>query len=100
MPDQRVKRSMTAVVKRNADGDWYIAERGSGGYTAQLPFHTYEATAQQLVDTYFLTEGFSHTYLMFHTIYDGGAEMIAQLNDLLAGKVPCTRLGVNMEENA
>ena len=74
----------TAVIRRNADGDWYIAERGTGGYTAVLPFHTYEATAQQLVETYFLTEGFSHDYLMFHCLYEGGADMLRELNGLFA----------------
>ena len=53
--------SQVYVVK-NADGDWAIRDRGTGGYFVQPPVEYEKATAAQLVEIFRLTEGETHDW--------------------------------------
>ena len=53
--------SQVYVVK-NADGDWAIRDRGTGGYFVQPPVEYEKATAAQLVEIFQLTEGETHDW--------------------------------------
>lgn len=79
-------------VMKNADGDWYIADRGTGGYSAELPGWTLSsgmenyignAPLEELVRLFYLTEGDSHEYRLPMKICQRPAEELAGLNDLL-----------------
>lgn len=79
-------------VMKNADGDWYIADRGTGGYSAELPGWTLSsgmenyignAPLEELVRLFYLTEGDSHEYRLPMKICERPAEELAGLNDLL-----------------
>ena len=62
------------AIRKNADGDWYCADMGTGGYSAELPLSAAgeKAPLSELVDAFFLTEGTSHdwlvpNYILYHT---------------------------------
>ena len=63
-----------ALVRKNEQGDWYCADMGTGGYSAELPLSAAgeDAPLSELVDAFFLTEGTSHdwlvpNYILYHT---------------------------------
>ena len=63
-----------ALVRKNEQGDWYCADMGTGGYSAELPLSAAgeKAPLSELVDAFFLTEGESHdwlvpNYILYHT---------------------------------
>ena len=62
------------AIRKNADGDWYCADMGTGGYSAELPLSAAgeKAPLSELVDAFFLTDGTSHdwlvpNYILYHT---------------------------------
>ena len=64
-----------AAIRKNADGDWYCADMGTGGYSAELPLSAAgeDAPISELVDAFFLTDGTSHdwlvpNYILHHTV--------------------------------
>lgn len=80
------------LVEKNSDGDWYIADYGTGGYSVNLPGWTLssgvensleKASLEELADMFFLTEGWSHDYLLPAYVVQRPAEELAGLNDLL-----------------
>ena len=68
-----------ALVKKNEAGDWYIAGRGTGGYTVELPLESLDsASLEQLTDAFFLTEGSTHDWLLpFYILSRSQAELSA-----------------------
>lgn len=75
------------LVRKNEAGDWYCADRGTGGYSVILPFGWVEgASLEELTDAFFLTEGFTHEWLLAKYIAAQPAEELAKLRELLAGR--------------
>ena len=77
---------------KNEDGDWYMADWGTGGYSVNLPGWSSSAseenslnnaTLEELADMFFLTEGWTHDYLLPIKICERPQEELADLNDLL-----------------
>ena len=62
---------------------WRIRDRGTGGYTAALPFDLATASVSDLVSAWTLTEGFTHNYLLFYYLGDKSLTELADLNDAL-----------------
>lgn len=59
------------LVEKNAAGDWTCVDWGTGGYSVLLPFGREEnATLAELTDAFFLTEGFSHDWLLPYYLLD------------------------------
>lgn len=76
-----------ALVKKDAAGNWYIADRGTGGYSVELPLDSLDsASLEQLTDAFFLTEGSTHDWLLpFYILSRSPAELSA-LPALLDGR--------------
>ena len=74
-----------AAIRKNADGDWYCAGMGTGGYFVSLPLSApgAEAPLSELVDAFFLTEGESHIWGVPCYILEHPAEDMAALPALL-----------------
>ncbi len=81
------------MVEKNSAGNWYIADYGTGGYSVNLSGWSMssglensleKASLEELADLFFLTEGWSHDYLLPAYICQRPAEELAGLNDLLA----------------
>lgn len=74
-----------AAIRKNADGDWYCADMGTGGYSLSLPLSApgAEAPLSELVDAFFLTEGESHVWGVPCYILEHPAEDMAALPALL-----------------
>lgn len=79
-------------VMKNADGDWQIADFGTGGYSVEFPGWSWSsgvenyignAPLEELADLFFLTEGDTHEYRLPMKICERPAEELAGLNDLL-----------------
>ena len=79
-------------VTKNAEGDWYIADFGTGGYSVEFPDWSWSsgvensldnAALEELADLFFLTEGVTHEYRLPSYICERPAEELAGLNDLL-----------------
>lgn len=62
---------------------WRIRDRGTGGYTAALPFDLATASVSDLVSVWTLTEGFTHNYLLFYYLGDKSLTELADLNEPL-----------------
>ncbi len=93
------------LVRKNADGDWYCSDYGTGGYSALLPFSQPGAvTLPELVDAFFLTEGFSHDWLVPYYILEQPEEGMKGLPELLDGRTEaeardlCGILGKNLRD--
>lgn len=80
------------IVTKNAGGDWYIADCGTGGYSVEFPDWSWSsgvenslnnAALEDLADLFFLTEGVTHEYRLPSYICERPAEELAGLNDLL-----------------
>lgn len=77
------------TVQKNGAGDWYCADRGTGGASVLLPFGwawTEGVPLEDLVDAFFLTEGFTHDWLLAKYIVAQPSEALAELPELLAGR--------------
>ena len=84
--------SREVQTAKNEDGDWYMADFGTGGYSVNLPGWSFSAgeenslnnaTLEELADMFFLTEGWTHDYLLPVKICERPQEELANLNDLL-----------------
>lgn len=72
-------------VVKDANGDWYCSDRGSGGYSVVLPETGKDGPSLEgLVDAFYLTEGFSHDWLIPYHILERLPEQLADLPALLA----------------
>lgn len=56
--------SMQVYACKAEDGNWHMTGMATGGSSAILPLGLYEATASQLMEWYFLTEGWTHDLLI------------------------------------
>lgn len=75
------------LVRKNGDGDWYCADRGTGGYSVLLPKRAEGANQlAALVEDFYLTEGFTHESLLPYKILSQPAEALAKLPALLEGR--------------
>ena len=74
-----------ALVRKNEQGDWYCADMGTGGYSAELPLSAAgeDAPLSELVDAFFLTEGESHDWLVPNYILQHTADEMEALPALL-----------------
>ena len=74
-----------AAIRENADGDWSCGGLVTGGSSVELPLSApgEEAPLSDLVDTFFLTEGESHDWLVPCYILEHPAEDMAALPALL-----------------
>ncbi len=52
-------------AEQGTDGVWHIGDFATGGASVALPVAMHEATIQELFQCYFLTEGFSHDWLLY-----------------------------------
>ncbi len=70
-------------VRKNEDGDWAIVGRGTGGYSVN-PLNTEnKPQLDWLVETFCLTEGFSHEWRIPYHILDLSEEELAALPAIL-----------------
>ncbi len=75
--------SREACVQRGEDGNWYLEGLNTGGSSVRLPVAPDEATVQQLMEMYFLTDGFTHEYLLLNYLAEKPVdEVLAQLDAL------------------
>lgn len=77
------------TVRKNGAGDWYCSDRGTGGASVLLPFGwawTEGVPLKDLVDAFFLTEGYTHDWLLAKYIAAQPPEALAELPELLAGR--------------
>ena len=74
-----------ASIQKNEDGDWTCDGLTTGGSAVTLPLSGSgeEAPLSELVDAFFLTEGFSHGWLLPNYILDHPAEDMTALPALL-----------------
>lgn len=74
-----------AGIQRNEDGDWSCLGLASGGTQVLLPLSAagVEAPLSELVDAFFLTEGWSHDWIVPYYILEHPAEDMAALPALL-----------------
>ena len=74
-----------ASIQKNEDGDWTCDGLATGGSAVALPLSGSgeEAPLSELVDAFFLTEGFSHDWLLPNYILDHPAEDMTALPALL-----------------
>lgn len=72
-------------IRRNTDGDWSCDGLATGGSSVSLPLSAAgaEAPLSELVDAFFLTEGWSHDWLVPCYILEHPAEDMAALPALL-----------------
>ena len=74
-----------ASIQKNEDGDWTCDGLATGGSAVTLPLSGSgeEVPLSELVDAFFLTEGFSHDWLLPNYILDHPAEDMTALPALL-----------------
>lgn len=84
---------LESFVVKNSEGDWYIMDSGTGGYSVEFPGWTWSygvenyignAPLEELADLFFLTEGDTHEYRLPMKICERPAEELTGLNDLLS----------------
>lgn len=85
--------SCQALVARDTEKNlWYIADRGSGGYSVNLPGYSLSvgtenylgnASLDELLDMILLTEGFTHDYLLPKYALSKPDEKLSGINDLI-----------------
>ena len=96
-----------ALVRKNEQGDWYCADMGTGGYSAELPLSAAgeDAPLSELVDAFFLTEGESHDWFVPYYILHHTAEEMEALPALLDQRTEeeaqelCGALGTCLREH-
>lgn len=72
-----------AYVEQNENGNWYLEGLNTGGTSVQLPVPPREATIEQLMEMYFLTEGFTHYHRLPYCLAELPVdEVVAQLEQL------------------
>lgn len=83
-PDGYWHWATRVYVCRDGAGDWYCADRGTGGVTVRLPVSEEgEARIAGLVDAFYLTEGLSHETLIPSAILEMPEEWQWDLSRLL-----------------
>lgn len=83
-PDGYWHWATQVYVCRDRVGDWYCADRGTGGVTVQLPVgEEGEARIAGLVDAFYLTEGLSHEAMIPAAILEMPEEWQWDLSKLL-----------------
>lgn len=73
----------TLVVLDQETNLWRIRDRGTGGYTVSLPFDLATAPVEELVDAWYLSEGFTHDYRLFYYLCDRPLTDLTGLSDAL-----------------
>lgn len=72
-----------AYVEKDEHGNWYLEGLNTGGTSVRLPVVPEEASVQQLIEMYFLTEGFTHDYRLLYYLAERQVdEVTAQLEKL------------------
>lgn len=72
---------------KNSNGDWYCSDRGTGGYAVVLPESGKDGPSLAgLVDAFYLTEGFSHDWLIPYYVLDRLPEQLTELPILLSAR--------------
>ena len=70
-------------VVKSEDGNWHMAGMATGGATATLPGALEDATTGQMIEWYFLTEGWTHDWRILYYLAEKPLEEIKeQLNGL------------------
>lgn len=84
-----------AQAEKGEDGNWHLTGMGTGGGAAKLPFphgHPEDHPGfEELMDAWFVTEGFSHNYLIPYNLdYEGysAADVLAEVNKRPAEERP------------
>ena len=70
-------------VVKDGNGDWMIADFGTGGYYVELPVKDETATAAQLVELFRLTEGETHDRMIPCRLLSLPKEALAKLPDAM-----------------
>ena len=74
---------MEVTVRKLVDGNWHITGMGTGGAMVSLPVRLDDATAQQLMELYFLTAGGTRDWRILYYLGETPAEEVrAGLNAL------------------
>jgi hypothetical protein len=74
---------MEVHVRKLEDGNWHMTGMGTGGASVGLPVSVDYATTKQLVELYFLTEGFTHDWLIVYRLGETPVEEVREcLNEL------------------
>ena len=72
---------------KDSNGDWYCSDRGTGGYAVVLPESGKDGPSLAgLVDAFYLTEGFSHDWLIPYYMLDRLPEQLTELPMLLSAR--------------
>lgn len=84
-----------AQAEKGEDGNWHLTGMGTGGGAANLPFrHGHpedHPSFEELMDAWFVTDGFSHNYLIPYNLdYEGysAADVLAEVNKRPAAERP------------
>lgn len=81
------KWSFEVHAVKDANGDWYCSDWGSGGYAVVLPESGKDGPSLTgLVDAFYLTEGFSHDWLIPCYVLERLPEQLAELPVLLSAR--------------
>ena len=70
-------------VTQDETGNWSFSDRGTGGVFVHPPVPWEEASVEQLVEIFCLTEGNTHTYLAPNYILQRSGEELARLPEIL-----------------
>ena len=74
-------------VVKDANGDWYCSDRGTGGYSVILPESGKDGPSLGgLVDAFYLTEGFTHDWLIPYYVLERLPEQLTDLPVLLSAR--------------
>jgi len=81
------------IVRDTEANQWRIKDRGSGGYTVNLPGYTLSygaenylgsAPLEELFNMILLTEGFTHDYLLPMLVFEKPADELGEINTVLS----------------
>ena len=75
--------SREAQVQRDENGNWYLEGLNTGGCTVRLPVSEQEASVQELIELFFLTDGFTHDYLLLHYLAEKPLDEVRAAYDAL-----------------
>lgn len=72
-----------AYVEKDENGNWYLEGLNTGGTSVRLPVPPREASIAQLMEMYFLTEGFTHEHRLPYCLAELPVdEVLTQLEQL------------------